>query len=424
MTQSYLGIDVGTSGVRAILIDRKGQILASSSTALPASSRDGDLLCQQPRDWWQAVLNCLQQITNKTDCNGLQAIAVDGTSGTTLLTDTRNKPIGPALMYNDVRPAELVRELCMHAPPGPACSQSSALVKAVWLYREIKPASIFHIQQQADWILAKLSGKPGLSDWNNALKLGFDTENLQWPDWLTAIEIGKGQLPAVFAPGEKIAIIAADIARQTGLPPGTRLHAGTTDSIAAFLASGASRPGDAVTSLGSTLVLKLCTKRPIISNQHGIYSHRLDQHRWLAGGASNSGGAVLKSLFTDDELISLSKKMDVDQNTGLDYYPLPAPGERFPTPDAKKLSRIHPVPENRVNYLQALFEGIARIEKTGYDLLEKLGDETVQSVRTCGGGAANPAWNSIRQRIINRPFHQADQTEAAYGSALLAAGKV
>ncbi len=424
MTQSYLGIDVGTSGVRAILINDEGHILASSQTTLPESTLHDGMLCQQPEQWWQAVLDCLQKITAQFDCSGLQAIAIDGTSGTTLLTDAHNNPISPALMYNDVRPAELVKELCLHAPPGPACSQSSALAKAVWLYRDIKPAAVFHIQQQADWILAKFRGEPGTSDWNNALKLGFDVEDLQWPDWLTAIDIGRGKLPAVFPPGKDIATIAPNIARQTGLPAGTRLHAGTTDSIAAFLASGASQVGEAVTSLGSTLVLKLCTRKPITSNAHGIYSHRLDDQRWLAGGASNSGGAVLKSLFTDDELISLSEKINPDQDTGLDYYPLPSTGERFPVPDAEKKSIVHPVPENRVTYLQGLFEGIARIEKTGYVLLEKLGDESVQSVRTCGGGAANPAWSRIRQRIVKRPFLQAEQTEAAYGSALLAAGRV
>lgn len=424
MTQSYLGIDVGTSGVRAILIDDEGQILASAQTTLPESTLHDGMLCQQPEQWWQAVLDCLQKITALFDCSGLQAIAIDGTSGTTLLTDDHNTPISPALMYNDVRPAELVKELCLHAPPGAACSQSSALTKAVWLYRQTKPASTFHIQQQADWILAKFSGKPGLSDWNNALKLGFDVESLRWPDWLKGIDIGRGKLPAVFPPGEKIATIATDIARQTGLPPDTRLHAGTTDSIAAFLASGASQIGEAVTSLGSTLVLKLCTRKPITSQTHGIYSHRLDEQRWLAGGASNTGGAVLKTLFTDEELISLSEKMNPDQDTGLDYYPLPSTGERFPIPDSEKKSRIHPVPDNQVTYLQGLFESIAQIERTGYDLLEKLGDVSVLSVRTCGGGAANPAWGSIRQRIVQRPFLQADQTEAAYGSALLAAGKV
>ena len=74
--------------------------------------------------------------------------------------------------------------------------------------------------------------------------------------------------------------------------------------------------------------------------------------------------------------------------------------------------------------LQAIFEGIAQIEKHGYDLLEELGGDKVLSVRSCGGGSANKVWTRMRKRIVGRPFVTATQTEAAYGSALLAAGKL
>ena len=382
------------------------------------------MLCQQPAEWWKAVLDCLQKITLLQDCSGLQAIAIDGTSGTTLLTDTSNQPISPALMYNDIRSVDLLHSVSTKAPPVIACSRSSALLKAVYLSRHFATSKEYLIQQQADWIMANFTGKPGISDWNNALKLGFDVEQLIWPDWLTAIDMGSRLLPDVFPPGRKLGVISPQIARKTGLPESTRLHAGTTDSIAAFLASGASKPGEAVTSLGSTLVLKLCTRKSISSNAHGIYSHRLDKHRWLVGGASNTGGAVLKKHFTLNELVSLSEKIDPDTSTGLDYYPLPARGERFPLSDPEKEPEMLPVPDDRALFLQAIFEGIAQIEKHGYDLLEKLGGDTVLSVRSCGGGSANSKWNSIRQKIVERPFLPAIETEAAYGSALLAAGKL
>ena len=99
-----------------------------------------------------------------------------------------------------------------------------------------------------------------------------------------------------------------------------------------------------------------------------------------------------------------------------------SPQHRFPFPDPDKKPEMQPVPDNRSEYLQAIFEGIARIEKQGYDLLEELANEPVLSIRSSGGGAANPAWSRIRERIVGRPMLQAKQTEAAYGSALLAAG--
>ena len=215
-----------------------------------------------------------------------------------------------------------------------------------------------------------------------------------------------------------------EVARRTGLPSTAVLHAGTTDSIAAFLASGARRPGEAVTSLGSTLVLKLCTTKPVFSNRNGIYSHRLDDSRWLAGGASNSGGAVLQAEFSDEELAELSARMHPDEDTGLDYYPLPSRGERFPVADPDYPPKMDPKPMDRVRYLQGLFEGIARIEKQGYDLLEALGTDPVASIRSAGGGAKNAVFTRIRQRIVDRPLLEAENTDAAYGSALLAAGRV
>jgi len=198
---SFLGLDIGTSGVRATLISDNGQILASSSTTLPVSFSKQKMLSQQPEDWWQAVLDCLEQLSSQYDLAGLQAISIDGTSGTTLLTDVQNRPVSPVLMYNDVRPAELVKELCGIAPAVPACSRTSALAKAVWLFQNYTPVGGYFIQQQTDWVLSQFTGSPGISDWNNALKLGFDPETLTWPDWLTAIDMGKGQFPHVLPPG-------------------------------------------------------------------------------------------------------------------------------------------------------------------------------------------------------------------------------
>ncbi len=421
---SFLGLDIGTSGVRAILINESGQVLASSKTPLAASNYRQNMLCQQPQDWWQAVVLCLQQLSSRYDLGGLQGISIDGTSGTTLLTDSENRPVSPALMYNDVRPSGLLQNLCRQTADIPACSRTSALSKAVWLSQNHANSGKCYIQQQADWVLSQFTGKPGISDWNNALKLGFDLDTLSWPDWLAELNLSKEQLPRVFSPGTAVAKISPLMASRLGLPLSTQLHAGTTDSIAAYHASGAGQAGDAVTSLGSTLVLKLCTNSPINSLTHGIYSHRIDERRWLVGGASNSGGAVLKNTFTDEELLSLSKQMNPERSTGLNYYPLPSKGERFPYPDPEKTPNLQPVPESRSEYLQAIFEGIAQIEKQGYDLFEKLGAGKVVSIRSSGGGATNPVWTRIRERIVNRPFLQAEQTEAAYGSALLAMGKV
>jgi len=221
------------------------------------------------------------------------------------------------------------------------------------------------------------------------------------------------------APGIPIAPVQPAIAAQLGLSPTCQVCAGTTDSIAAFLSSGASSPGEAVTSLGSTLVLKLLSQTPVESGQYGIYSHRLGD-LWLVGGASNTGGAVLQKFFTATELADLSDRIPATQESPYHYYPLTQPGERFPICDPNWLPQLEPRSTDPVAFLHGLLESMARIEAQGYRLLQTLGAHPLTQVYTAGGGATNHAWTTIRARQIGVPVVPSAHTEAAYGTALLA----
>jgi sugar (pentulose or hexulose) kinase len=194
---------------------------------------------------------------------------------------------------------------------------------------------------------------------------------------------------------------------------------GTTDSTAAVLATGASAPGDAVTTLGSTLVLKLVSEHPITAPEYGVYSQRLGE-LWLVGGASNSGGAVCAHYLSPERMKELTPELDPDQVTGLDYYPLLQPGERFPVNDPDYPPRMMPRPPRDAAFFQALLEGMSRIEKRGYRLLTELGAPAPRRVLSLGGGATNPAWRRIRERMLGIPVLVAEHQEAAYGAALLA----
>jgi sugar (pentulose or hexulose) kinase len=131
------------------------------------------------------------------------------------------------------------------------------------------------------------------------------------------------------------------MALRFGLSRDTVVHAGTTDSVAAVIASAPIEPGNAVTSLGSTLVVKLVSKRRIEAPALGLFSHRLGD-MWLVGGASNSGCAVLRQHFSDADLARLSARIDPNTPQNLGYYPLPRPGERFPTNDPNMQPQMAP----------------------------------------------------------------------------------
>ncbi|RVD63130.1 FGGY-family carbohydrate kinase, partial [Mesorhizobium sp. M7A.F.Ca.ET.027.03.2.1] len=226
-------------------------------------------------------------------------------------------------------------------------------------------------------------------------------------------------LPRVAEPGEVTGALTAEAGELFGLPRDVAVVAGTTDGCASFLATGAAAIGDGVTALGSSLTIKILSDRPISASRFGIYSHRLG-NAWLAGGASNSGGKVLAQHFPLARIIELSATIDPETDTGLDYYPLPATGERFPIADPALPPRLAPRPADDADYLKAMFEGIAAIEALGYDRLAELGAPALISVRSVGGGAANPAWTAIRRRRLGVDFLPALSDEAAAGTARLA----
>jgi len=227
------------------------------------------------------------------------------------------------------------------------------------------------IVHQADWMAGQLCGQYR-SDDNNALKSGFDVVARRWPDWMAAAGIEATRLPAIYEPGSPIGPVSTEIARAFDLPQSCLVVSGTTDGCAAFLATGASQPGDGVTSIGTTLVLKIISDQPIFDPASGVYSHRL-LGNWLAGGASNSGGGVLLEHFTAEQMSELSKRIDPATRLGLDYYPLRHPGERFPISDPDMAPRMSPRPDAPEDFLKALFEGIAQIEAMAYAKLTALG---------------------------------------------------
>ncbi|PMB24926.1 carbohydrate kinase [Fischerella thermalis CCMEE 5319] len=409
----YLGIDFGTSGARGMVIDEVGIMQQRVTYPFEMSPR-----VDLANIWQMALFSLLEQISGELR-REIRAIAINGTSSTVLLCDAVGNPVDAPLLYNDGRGAVVMDRLKSAAPPNhTVLSTTSSLAKLLWMSQQAFFTQAKYFLHQADWLAFLLHGQLGISDYHNALKLGYDVETLQYPQWLKQLQLSI-HLPKVVTPGSAIAELRPEIAAKYNFPKDCLVCAGTTDSIAAFLASGAESPGEAVTSVGSTLVLKLLSRTRVEDVRYGIYSHRLGD-LWLTGGASNTGGAVLRQFFTNTELESLSQEIDASQASALDYYPLLKPGERFPINDPNLQPRLEPRPDNPVEFLHGLLESIARIETRGYELLQELGADKLTRVYTAGGGAANDTWTTIRGRYLQVPVMRSMNTEAAYGTALLA----
>ena len=411
-----LGIDFGTSGVRAAAVDGRRRWIW-------AYRIDYGNQPQSYEAWQRALFAVLAALPSHLTPQ-IERIALDGTSGTVLLCDGQGQPLAPALMYSDGRGKSALPQVKALVPAdSPACSATSSLAKLLWWQTPLSP-DLWHqgryVLHQADWLSAHLHGRWGISDYHNSLKLGYDPGLLAYPDAMLG-QSWASLLPKVLKPGQVVGQVTADIVQRFGLSSQCEVVAGTTDSIAAFLASGACQVGEGVTSLGSTLAIKLLSAQRVEASEYGIYSHRLGNY-WLAGGASNTGGAVLKQFFDADTLTSLSHQIDPSAATDLDYYPLLQPGERFPINDPHLAPRLTPRPADDVAFLHGLLLGIARIEQRGYALLVQWGSSPLERVYTAGGGAKNPAWAEIRQNLLHVPIKIAPSTEAAVGAAYLAQG--
>ena len=400
-----LGIDLGTGGVRVAVINQHRDLLYSDST-------DYDRNLEYPDDWRNSCIQLIQAIPQELRAE-LGALAVDGTSGTLLACDKHGKPLGKALPYNLACPEQLaqVREL---VPAGtPAASASGSLARALRLLSlHSEPLILRH---QADWITGWLLKDWTLGEEGNNLRLGWSLPDQTWPGSFDQ-QTWREALPEIRPSGCLLGTMDPAQASQIGLCENILVIAGTTDANAAVLTADAA-DDEGITVLGSTLVLKRFTDQPL-SDGAGTSTHRVGG-RWLGGGASNSGGAVLRECFPGIDLNELSRQIDTDQESGLKLLPLIGKGERFPVDDPDLSPVMTPRPVSDALYLHGLLEGLTRIECQGWKRLTELGAPAPKRLVTLGGGARNSQWRRLRQRLIGIPVRSCYSPPAA-GVARLA----
>ena len=400
-----LGIDLGTSGVRIAVIDSNCALLQSESAPYQIG-------LVNPFDWRDRCCALIGRL--KPDYrHRLKAIAVDGTSGTLLACDQQGLPLAEALPYSLACPHVLDQLRDLSPQDGPASSSSGSLARAMHLVEQHQAPLL--LRHQADWISGWL-----LDDWSygeegNNLRLGWDLNKQSWPDsfisqpWWDA-------LPEIRASGSVLGALSPQRAKDLDLPEDLLVVAGTTDSNAAVLTADA-EDDEGITVLGSTLVLKRFTDQPL-APWPGTSNHRVGG-RWLCGGASNAGAAVLKQLFPDIDLAELSRQIDPDLSSGLQLRPLPRCGERFPVDDPQLEPILTPRPVSDSLYLHGLLEGLTTIEQAGWQRLTSLGADPPKKIVTLGGGARNPQWRRLRERQLCVPIRSCNTPPAA-GVARLA----
>jgi sugar (pentulose or hexulose) kinase len=431
---AFCGIDVGTQGVRAEILDVDGLRVGSGETPVASGIRRGTQHEQDPSMWWRALTSAVRSaITEAGDDLDIAAVALDATSGTVLIESEDGNSRGPALMYDDSRATAQAQRAqlaggALWSALGYRMQTSWALPKVMWLNENGALGRGDRVVHQSDHLVRRLAGRAVATDTSNALKTGVDLRTGEWPtDVFTALDLDVAILPAVVTPGSIVGHVGREASGQTGLMQGTIIRAGMTDGCAAQIASGALRSGSWSSALGTTLVIKGSTEG-LVRDPHGaVYCHRNPDGGWLPGGASSTGAGVFTHTFGDhapgalDELTRLGRHLVPVPGV---TYALVGNGERFPfvAPEAHGFMSAE-VHDDAAKFA-SLCQSIAYIEKLSYDTLASLGADVSGPVALSGGATRNAWWNQLRTDVLGRPTILPRSVQAATGMAILAAAPV
>jgi sugar (pentulose or hexulose) kinase len=460
----WIGLDVGTQSVRAIVVAADGEVLGRGAVAL-RSVRQGERHEQDPRAWWEAVAKASRAALRGVAPERVRGVAACATSGTVLLVDRAGVPLTPGVMYDDARASEQAERLAgageggaggeggegglrgeggeggeggsrgegglrgeggeggAGGPLGLPVSASWALPKVLWMV-EVWPelARGARVAHQADVVTRALVGEAVPSDSSHALKTGYDQVREAWPrDALAAAGVPDGLLPDVVRSGTRLGVVCARAAAQTLIPEGTPVIAGMTDGCAAQLAAGALGEGDWNSVLGTTLVLKGRSARLVHDPRGVLYSHRAPDGGWLPGGASSTGAGVLSERFAGRDLDELGARAQTFEETSVLAYPLVSRGERFPFAAPAAEAFVLGEPNDEAELFAALLQGVAFVERLCFDYVDLLGAPTGGELTLTGGGTRSPYWCQLRADVLGRPVRLVEESGAAFGMALLAA---
>ncbi len=432
-----VGIDAGTSGIRAALIDEEARIVASAERPTPWTHGAQGFVSLDPERLWDEARAVLRAVARP----GIVGVAAASVGESAVLIDRAGEPVAPAIAWFDERSAgEMADLLARHGAPalyeaaGLPPDPTYQLPKLMWM-RAHEPGfgRAVRALNLADWIAFRLSGEMA-TDFSLASRtLALDLARGRWNEALLAAE-GFSQLPAPLArSGTRIGGVSAEAAAQTGLPEGAAVGVGAHDHIAGALAAGAIAPGIVLDSLGTAEVLMRTLSRPVADPsalaggfaQGAIRVAPGDAFHYVLGAIACSGGAMewLRAATggaAHAALIAEGRAVAAGAG-GVVFLPHLRPA-LAPEPDpAARGAFLGLTPEaSRGVLYRAVLEGLAHQSRLIVEAMERLaGVGPAREIRIIGGGARNPLFLAIKADVIGRPLAVMGGAEGpGLGSAL------
>ena len=442
---ALLGIDISTTGAKAILIDDQGNVLQTSTHTYPLSTPKPLWSEQDPENWWQAAQASIREVITESglDAGDIKGIGMTGQMHGLVLLDSHNNVLRPAILWNDQRTGDECEEMVekigldnlIKITGNPAMTGFTA-PKILWV-RKNEPEvfrKIAHILLPKDYVRFKLTGDYAIDCAEASGTSLLDITKRNWSEKiLSDLEIDPAWLPAVYEGCEVTGVVSPDGGKATGLLAGTPVVGGGGDQAAQAVGVGAITEGIVALTLGTSGVVFAPTSGPFIDPQGRLHAmcHSLppgDDQGWHLMGVMLSAGGSLRwhrDTFAPEadypELMSPAADIPPGSE-GLLFLPY-LTGERTPYPDPFARGGFIglTVRHTFAHMTRSVLEGVAFGLRDSMTLIKAAGLGAIQQVRVSGGGAKSDLWRQILADVMNSELVTVNTTEGAcFGAALLA----
>ena len=440
MRRLFLGIDVSTTGAKALLIDEKGRVAASATTALTLQTPKPLWSEQDPHEWWKGTAASVRKALADAGATGadVAAVGLTGQMHGLVLLDARREVLRPAILWNDQRTGAECEEIHRRVgrqqligEVGNVALTGFTAPKVLWV-RNHEPevyAKTKLVLLPKDYVRLRLTGEAAMDKADGSGTILFDLKARSWSKTvLDKLEIPAEWLPPTFEGPEITGRVTVEAAASTGLMAGTPVVAGGGDQAAGAVGAGAVRPGVVSLTLGTSGVVFATTDMPLVEPEGRLHAfcHAVPGRWHFMGVTLSAAGSLqwyhdtLTPRESFAEIVAEAEQAPAGSD-GLLFLPYLS-GERTPYPDPLARGSFVGLTlrHKRAHLTRAVLEGGAFSMKDCFSLLQAAGRGAVSEVRIAGGGAKGALWRKIVASVLDLPMVTVNSTEgAAYGAALL-----
>ena len=443
MPQHYLGIDIGTTAIKAMVVDELGSVTGEGESALEISVPRPGWAEQDPPDWWKGTMKAVRAACDQAGVREVESIGLSGQMHSSVMLDKSDRVLRPAILWNDVRTTAQCRFITdrigkagLRRLVGNPALEGFTAPKLLWM-REEEPRVFDQARTlllPKDYVRLAMTGEKATEPSDAAGTLLFDIRRNRWSEeMVAALQLDPRILPVVQDSTDVTGRLTAEAAADLGLQKGTPVVGGGADNAAAAVGSGVVEEGTLQTSIGTSGAVVAPIGLPRVDPGMRIHSfnHALADNWYLMGVVLSAGAALAwfrgalsapgATLPTYDELIEDASRTPPGAE-GLTFLPY-LTGERTPHADSNArgvFAGLHTA-HGRGHLVRAVMEGVVFAQRDSLELMRRLGVDASEAVAV-GGGARSPFWRQMQADVLGVPVVTVTPSGGApYGAAILAA---